>query len=128
MKQGAVLLGIVMPDGRIAFAPDRLEVNSEFIGSAQEGRSPEKRFRFAAPCVQDGCLQWTGKRCGVIDEVLQETKGETSGRELPNCSIRTDCRWYHQAGARACDVCPLVITDGRTESPSNTTPDGPDRP
>ena len=44
MKEGGTLLGIVMPNGRVAFSPDRIEVNREFVVNANEGRSPEKRF------------------------------------------------------------------------------------
>jgi len=115
MKQGAVLLGIVMADGRVAFAPNRLAVNSEFESNAREGRSPEKRFRFADTCVQRGCAQWTGTRCGVIDEVSAEVPISAWQSDLPQCSIRPQCRWHHQIGSQACRACPVVITDCRSE-------------
>jgi hypothetical protein len=111
MKDGSVLLGIVTADGRVAFAPDRLLVNQEFTSSAREGRAPEKRFRFADVCVQAGCVQWTGTRCGVIDEVLSEVPTAALPDTFPACSIRSQCRWYDQAGAEACRACPVVVTD-----------------
>ena len=113
-EDGAILLGIILPDGRVAFAGDRVEIDQEFVDLANEGRSPEARFRFASRCVQNGCKQWTGSRCGVIDRVVEilHTQ-EPDSESLPECSIRPQCRWYFQSGAKACSACPEVITDSR---------------
>ena len=112
MKEGAILLGIAMPDGSIAFARDRIVVDENFVRSAQIGGSPESRFRFSSPCVKGACKQWVNNRCSVIDEVL-EIVAERQVEELPVCSIRSQCRWFDQQGAVACMACPLVITDQR---------------
>src|SRR5215210_5588820 len=98
-REGAVLLGVVMRDGRVAFSADRIIVNQEFVQIAREGRTPEKRFRFGGQCVQNGCKQWTGNRCGVIDSVIETTNAETDASNLPECSIRPECRWFSQRGA-----------------------------
>ena len=110
-KDGSILLGVVMRDGRVAFSADRIIVNKEFVDIAREGRSPEKRFRFGGQCVQSGCKQWTGNRCGVIDSVIEEEKERLVYSNLPECSIRPECRWFDQRGAEACAICPEVITD-----------------
>jgi hypothetical protein len=110
-KDGSILLGVVMRDGRVAFSADRIIVNQEFVDIAREGRSPEKRFRFGGQCIQSGCKQWTGNRCGVIDSVIEEEKGRLDYSNLPECSIRPECRWFDQRGAEACAICPEVITD-----------------
>lgn len=115
MKVGSVLLGIVMPDGRVAFAPRQLTVNHEFAAAAEEGDSPEKRFRFASSCVQTGCRQWSNGRCGVIDTVMQSAPRAPSP-DLPPCVIRGDCRWFLQSGPEACRVCPYVVTDCRDDA------------
>jgi len=113
-----VLLGIVLPSGRVAFASDRVVVTEEFDRIAREGRQPEKRFRFAGRCIQRGCRQWTGERCGFIDRVVEDAdaRGNEPAEglgvdELQPCSVRDGCRWFHQHGARACRVCPGVIMD-----------------
>jgi len=36
--------------------------------------------------------------------------GAGADRPLPVCGIRADCRWFAQAGAAACRVCPIVRT------------------
>ena len=114
-QEGAILLGIVMRDGRVAFSSDRLIVNEEFVQIARTGRTPEKRFRFGGQCVQNGCRQWTGERCGVIDSITETANVEVESAALPECSIRSECRWFYQSGAEACAVCPEIVTDSREE-------------
>ena len=117
---GAILLGIVQADGSVAFLDHRRVVDDFFVKLAHEGRTPEKRFRFADTCVKSGCRQWGNGRCGVIDRVLAANPDYREADELPLCTIRTDCRWHLQWGARACGVCPLIVTDLRKDSaPAN---------
>ncbi len=121
-EEGAILLGIVMGDGRVAFASERIVVDEEFVRIAHEGRSPEMRFRFSAPCVKAACRQWTGERCGVIDAVLDHIAPGEPGDRLPACTIRPQCRWYEQSGPQACCVCPLIVTDPRDPTEGGASP------
>jgi len=111
LKEGAILVGIVLADGSIAFAADRLVVNQQFVENASQGRAPEKRFRFGDTCVKSGCMQWKGDRCGVIDQIVEAVPLHALPSALPECSIRPQCRWFGQSGASACRVCPQVVTD-----------------
>ena len=117
-EPGATLLGVVQADGTVGYITPGLTIDDDFVATARQGRAPEKRFRFAGACVESGCKQWTGTRCGVIDRVLEadlEPAEPVAGRSsLPHCSIRSACRWFAQSGADACRVCPLVITDTTT--------------
>ena len=115
-QEDAILIGIVMRDGRVAFSSNQIIIDKEFVQIAHEGRSPEKRFRFGGLCVKAGCNQWTGSRCGVIDTIIESTSENNETAFLPNCSIRSQCRWFNQSGADACAVCPDVITDLRIDS------------
>ena len=75
--------------------------------------APEKRFRFSNTCAKNGCTHWTGSKCGLIRALLDESD-EFKKEELvklPRCSIRPQCRWFRQEGARACAICPMIITD-----------------
>ena len=112
LQEGAILLGIVMPDGSVAYAKDRIVVDENFVRGTQGGTPAEQRFRFSSPCMKGACNQWTGSRCGVIDEVVEAVGGDVPS-SLPHCSIRPQCRWFAQQGAAACGACPLVITDQR---------------
>lgn len=114
LHEGAILVGIRMPDGRVAFASDRMVVDAEFVQIARRGRSPESRFRFGSACAKTGCAQWSGGRCSVIDRLMEAAPRETSA-ELPACSLRSQCRWFYQRGADACAVCPEVLTDMRED-------------
>lgn len=98
-----------MPDGLVAFAKDRIVVDEEFVARARKGRSPERRFRFSSTCVEKACKQWDGRKCGVIESLLEVVP--VAEAELPECNIRPQCRWFRQRGATACRVCPLVVTD-----------------
>jgi hypothetical protein len=112
--EGGVLLGIVDATGEIGYLRPRLEIDAEFAREANRGRAPGKRFRIAAPCVEGRCAQWTGERCGLIDDLTAQEgwpPRSASSRGLPRCSIRPECRWFAQGGAEACHVCPFVVTD-----------------
>src|SRR5215217_3316213 len=115
-EEGAILLGIVGEDGVVGYVSPLITIDNDFVQQAHKGRTPEKRFRFSQPCIEDGCQQWTGSRCGVIDRALQAAEEESVGgvfkdAALPKCTIRPRCRWFAQVGRSACAVCPLVITE-----------------
>lgn len=111
---GALLLGVVREDGHVAFLGTPLPVNQDFIDRAKVHGAPERRFRFAAPCQETGCAQWSKGRCGVGDKATRLL--EASADEIRACAIRDTCRWWSQHGATACRVCDQVITDTRLSS------------
>ena len=110
-KDGAQLLGIVKEDGHVDMLKEAIPIDQNFVDIANSGRLPEMRFRFADKCIKTGCKQWTGERCGVIDNVIHQIENLVQVSPLPECSIRMDCRWFDQSGADACKVCPYVITE-----------------
>lgn len=107
---GSNLLGVVNPSGTVGFFKDPVEVTQEFIDDAGDFENLERRFRFSNKCVQSGCKQWTGKECGVIKAVLA-LDSIPAKNDLPACSIRSNCRWFYQEGAIACNGCRYVITN-----------------
>ena len=113
-RPGATLLGVVLPNGHIAYAADRIVVDDEFVRIAHEGRPPERRFRFSSPCMNAACQQWDGTECGLIDRLLAEYErqfGEVPADAVPECPIRGECRWFMQRGGRSCAVCEVLVTD-----------------
>lgn len=113
---GAVLIGMVGAQGRLGYLREAIPVDDVFLEMVQ-GRSPLQRFRFSEPCVKAGCAQWTGTRCGLIDEILDAPEGTPDAglADLPRCSIRKSCRWFHQVGRDACRVCPFIVRGGDDE-------------
>lgn len=110
----ALLLGVVQADGRIGYLGAPLAVDQMFVDRAREGRSPERRFRFATPCVEGACRQWTGTRCGVIDAAIEDLATHV-GEDIPACGLRAQCRWHRQSGLAACHACPFIVTETRAE-------------
>jgi len=110
---GATLIGVKGADGRIKHMRTAMQVDAAFIETASASGAPEARMRFASPCQTSGCAQWTGTRCGVIDNVLEHLAVHDAplAETLPPCSIRATCRWYDQTGDAACHACDLVVTD-----------------
>jgi len=114
-KPGAKLYGIVNSEGQIDFLKDAIEVDETFIQKAMEGRAPEKRFRFAGNCAKSGCKQWSAEHaeCGLINTVI-DVVGKEEQSTLPDCAIRSTCRWYHQQKGLACSQCNEVIRNIET--------------
>jgi hypothetical protein len=109
-----VLLGIVGSDGLVGYVRPELIVDAEFVRTAAAGRRPEKRLRFAQPCVESGCGHWLGSRCAVVERMIElQQEGMLPGPpdSLPRCTIRSRCRWFSQRGRAACNACPYVVTD-----------------
>ncbi len=119
-EAGASLIGIVLADGSVAFSKDRIVIDEAFVQTARQGRSPEKRFRFSSTCRRAACVQWSNDRCGIVDRIISEheecTTAASEPFELPECSIRPQCRWHLQSGDTACQACPEVITDTGAET------------
>ncbi len=114
-QKGARLLGIRQADGRVALLPQPLLINDAFIKEASKHSHAEQQFRFTNKCVESGCKQWTGTRCGVADTIVAVMNDLHISDELPTCGIRPQCRWFKQNGADACKVCPFVITETTSE-------------
>lgn len=113
LEPGVVLVGVALTDGSIAYAADRVELGPEFVAAVKQADSPERLFRFAGPCRNQGCQQWTGGQCGVINRLVEVNSHIKTEEALPQCSIRPQCRWFNQEGAKACTLCPYIITDSR---------------
>lgn len=110
---GARLFGVVGDEGRVATVRSAPVIDAAFVEKARRHGSLERRFRFAGPCLQDGCRQWTGSGCGVIARIMAEIEAEPEMAVAPPrpCPIRPSCRWFHERGAAACGPCALVVTD-----------------
>lgn len=113
-SKGASLLGIVQSDKTIALLETPIKISNAFIETAHKYGEPEKRFRFADKCVKSGCGQWTGKSCGIMNELAASNPSiKNDNDELPQCFIRPTCRWYSQEGGKACKICLFVVTESR---------------
>ena len=108
-RPGNALLGVVQADGHLAYLDAPIPIDNTFVETATQGRSPEKRFRFIAPCQKGGCQQWKDGGCSIADGLSDiEHHGDTVE---PDCPIQSHCRWRTQQGPSICLTCPEVITN-----------------
>lgn len=71
-----------------------------------------KTVRLTNTCATKGCGQWNGEKCTLIGEILGKIEeNKRKKNSLPECDIRSTCRWYAQEKEEACKVCTLVQYD-----------------
>ena len=107
LYEGSKLLGVVTGE-TVALLSAPMEVDDVFIKAANKGKAAEEKFRFVNKCMKSGCEQWTGESCGVIKRVLNSMEEKLVEDGIPDCSIRSHCRWHQQEGYSACKVCTIV--------------------
>jgi hypothetical protein len=107
--EGTLLFGVIQNNTTVTLLETPLEVDNAFIEAAEKSGPLERRFRFANKCLKSGCRQWTGTKCGVIQMLNGDELMEVE-HELKPCSIREQCRWYYEDGAKACTICNFVVT------------------
>jgi hypothetical protein len=71
--------------------------------------TPAEVFRFAAPCICNGCVHFTDQKCQLAARVVQLLPEVVE--RLPTCAIRSRCRWWLQEGKAASMRCSQVVTD-----------------
>jgi len=112
-KPGAILLGIVLPNGKVAVSSTEYIIEKDFVEKAKAGRLPEDRFRFSSPCISSKCGNWENSKCRLIGK-LKEEVDESVGKkpqdyDFPDCAIQKQCRWFLQNGKDACYYCEFLV-------------------
>ena len=116
--RGAVAFGIIggSPAEPLAkYLPAALPVTEALLDLAKPATPPEV-FRFAASCLNSGCVHFKGDACTLASRVVKLLP-EVMDR-LPRCAIRASCRWWRQEGVAACRRCPQVVTENYNPSDS----------
>lgn len=117
MEIGNEVLGVIAPGPTLLRLRSRAIVNKAFVENARDGAPAEKRFRFAAKCIEGSCANWADGRCQVPKAAADflgrtlDDGGSPDQIQLQPCSIRGKCRWFAQDGRPACKLCDLIVTD-----------------
>jgi len=108
-KTGAKLFGIVGKSGTVSYLETPITVTEAFVAEVSKGTPPEQRFRFSGKCIENGCSQWNPEhsKCTLSTKVIA-TIGQ-NGKDLPDCAIRSKCRWHSQDGEKACFSCNEIL-------------------
>ena len=119
VANATVFLGMISTGGRVAYVTPAVPVSAEDIAdlASAPDQTLESQYRFAGPCVESGCGQWSGSHCRLGERLAsrhEEVPADLSG--LPKCAIRPRCRWYAEQGGDACSVCQFVVTDLRSSA------------
>jgi hypothetical protein len=113
---GAVAFGIIggtPSEPLVRYFQEPVAVSEELLALAKPATPPEV-FRFAAPCMNGGCVHFKGNACSLASRVVK-TLPEVSDT-VPRCRIRGSCRWWRQEGVAACRRCPQVVTENYNPS------------
>jgi len=108
--EGAKVIGVVggsTEEPLVSYLTEPQPVSNELLALSKPVE-PTEVFRFAAPCVGDGCQHFDGSNCRLAAKV-SVTRLTTISR-LPPCRIRPACRWWSEQGRTACMRCPFIVT------------------
>jgi hypothetical protein len=111
---GSIVLGVVVAPGQVAYLAPSVPVTLELLDGLKESGVPiENRMRFACACREHQCKQWSGAgeggHCGLVDRAVAALAITEGLEDLPNCGIRSTCRWFAQHQRKACAACPEII-------------------
>lgn len=107
-KAIGVVSGVENPEVRF-FPEEKTFPITEEIEKSLLPVTPTEVFRIAATCLAKNCQHYDGHKCSLIGNLVETLNPVTD--QLPSCSIRSSCRWWHQEGEKACLRCPQVVTD-----------------
>jgi len=99
-REGALLLGVMTSAGTLAYLNPPVPVDAEFAARETERGRPERRYRFAGPCLEGGCPQWTGGGCAIADMAADPVHLglPASPRKLPPARSGTPAAGTSSAG------------------------------
>lgn len=112
-KFGAELLGVVTGKGAAAILPKTISLDARFFFEGSSINELDSRFRFTNFCVEKSCAKWANGQCGLVDRLKEINSMAVEA--VAECSIRSNCRWFNQAGDVACKICPTVVRQQRLE-------------
>jgi hypothetical protein len=108
--EGARVLGVVSQTAEgpeVIYLNEPLPATLDVLAMAAPAH-PTEIFRFAAMCQQHRCPHFDGKDCGLAARIVQLLPAVVD--QLPQCQIRSGCRWFRQEGSAACRRCPQIST------------------
>jgi hypothetical protein len=113
---GAHVLGVATgspEEPLIAYLDEAIPVSDAVIAMASPAH-PADVMRFSAACEESRCCHFDGVRCQLATRIVDALPPVVDA--LPDCLIRSECRWFQQEKRAACLRCPQVVTQNHTPS------------
>jgi hypothetical protein len=113
---GAHVLGVVtgpVEAPQIAYLDEPVPV-TDAVTALAEPAHPADVMRFSAPCEERKCCHFDGQRCQLATRIVDTLPAVVDA--LPECLIRSECRWFQQEHRAACLRCPQVVTRNHAAS------------
>lgn len=110
---GVVEGTIAMP--KVTYLSEPLPATPALLAAASPAE-PTEVFRIAAPCIVGGCQHFSEGQCQLAQRIVSRLPEVTDS--LPDCPIRSDCRWWQQEGKQACLRCPQLVRLSYEASPT----------
>jgi hypothetical protein len=107
----SVIFGIVLgtPEAPEVFHLNQVQPVPDELLELDAPVKPAEIFRIAAACSEGDCKHYDGNRCRLVERIVNGLP--TVAEKLPNCAIRSTCRWWHQSGKEACLRCQQIVRD-----------------
>jgi hypothetical protein len=80
---------------------------AESLGGVSDGQV----LRIAAPCQEHSCLHFRDSNCTLITKIVRAAPDVPADGPLPQCYLRSRCRWFRQEKAAACRRCDVISTE-----------------
>lgn len=108
VREGAEIIAVETTDGTLSYLGESVRLTKEAAEGLLADPESKNRIRVAGRCRESGCGQWGDGRCGVADSMASQLVPISRLQKLPECSIRSSCRWFSQLSRKACELCPTV--------------------
>lgn len=104
------LLGVLNEEtNRMEILPEPVPIDKDIQKELDRfGDKKMTTIRLTNSCATKGCAQWKENKCSLIGNILEKIEAKQKEKDLPECGIRSTCRWYAQEKEEACRVCTFV--------------------
>jgi hypothetical protein len=110
---GASILGVTLrtdAGSRVVYLSEPVLLTDD-VANSLGGVSDGEVLRISAPCQGSACSHFRDSECSLITKIVRATPDVLADGPLPQCYLRSRCRWFRQEKALACRRCDVIATE-----------------